>query len=154
MYDIEHLSTRLARTKDQLRHRVKLLGKTLEPYKRSGKKGKLLLTEDGVAILERLIQLEDQGIAMSDAIEIIRQELDGDEPQSSPPEQCQSGTIQELIWHLKQENEFLKDQIRSKDEQIAQLNKRLAELGQLLQQRLPPTREEIREKRWWRFWRR
>ncbi|GEM_PF-5251438 len=56
------------------------------------------------------------------------------------------------IEELRRDKEALLEQIRTKDRQIDQLNARLSELTTLLHNQLPPTPQEARERRWWKFW--
>ena len=53
---------------------------------------------------------------------------------------------------LRRDMGHYKDTIRLKDDEIAFLRAHLSQLSDKLTPALPPSQEEARPKRWWRFW--
>jgi chromosome segregation ATPase len=55
---------------------------------------------------------------------------------------------------LRRDLEHFKETLRLKDDEINFLRGHLSQLSEKIQPALPPSQEEAKKKRWWRFWRR
>lgn len=157
MYDIDQLSDLLGLSRNQVRVRLHQFRSLLDACIVRGQKNKLLLNHNGLAILQRAVELEKQGLTLEQIQTTLKQELNGRPEEAEGPmesaEEPSSKLMQmyeKLLARLEEEIAFLKDQIRQKDQQIAYFQ-------QLLENRLPPSREEIEQKlkqrasRWERF---
>jgi molybdenum-dependent DNA-binding transcriptional regulator ModE len=151
MYTLEEAAQRLGIGYGALRDRLRALNESLEPYISRGKRGKLLLNENGLYVLQRMRELEKAGFSIADSAQAVRQELalrskDAEEVSDSAPTNSAQAVDNlsaawQLVEQLRQENAFLKEQISLKDEQI----------NRLLQLALPPAKN-VGTRRWWRFW--
>jgi hypothetical protein len=152
MYSLEDLQSDLGLTYEQLRYRLKKLAPVLGPHVTHGKKGKLLITSNGLQIIRRLADLEKDGISVELACETISRELtksasdngfvNTNDPQPDPKD--------DFISYLKREIEQLHELLREKDKQIGQLQS-------IIEQRLPalpasPQQNQPRRSWWGRLW--
>lgn len=157
MYDIDQLSDLLGLSRNQVRVRLHQFRSLLDACIVRGQKNKLLLNHNGLAILQRAVELEKQGLTLEQIQTTLKRELNGHpEEEEMPMESSEDPSYklvqayEKLLASLEEEIAFLKDQIRQKDQQIAYFQ-------QLLENRLPPSREEIERKlaqrasRWERF---
>ena len=55
---------------------------------------------------------------------------------------------------LNRDLEHYKDTLRLKDDEVGFLRAHLSQLSERITPALPPSQEEVKEKRWWRFWKR
>jgi DNA-binding transcriptional MerR regulator len=75
MLDVHALSARLGITVDQLRYLLEQIGPVLEPFRRTGQKNKILLSQEALPVLERALQLKKDGLALDSVRETITKEL-------------------------------------------------------------------------------
>jgi len=149
MYAIKELCKELSLTYTQLRHRLTLLGKVLEPYIHRGNKNEILVDIDGLQILRRLRQIEvENQLGTKEAVDYIKEEL---EIQGrSTKEDISSDNKDQLIAELKTRIHLL-------DAMVEDLRKDKQRLYEIIYNRLPPSQEEIKQKleqkasRWLRF---
>lgn len=98
--------------------RLEQLDELLVNHVKRGEKNAKLLDDYAVALIDRVNQLEQDGVLLSDAVDQVTQELQSQEPTSvrDDVEQREPGRetdhAQELINHLKGENEYLRDELR------------------------------------------
>lgn len=129
----------------QVRDRLTALSPVIDPYIITGKQNAKLLTDEGLAIFDRLIQLEREGIAMTTAVELIRK--DGFNQPSTTVNRPESGGLAgELISELRGRIASLE---RDKAYLQEQLARALEQLEELQRRALPPPRRS-----WWPWLRR
>lgn len=147
MHDISELQGILNLTEDKIRYRIAKLGIPFRKYITSGVNNKLLIDDNGLKILQRVVDLEKGGRSVSEAIANVQSELDFDshKPSEAPPDM-----LTKLIEHLEASIASLERQLEAKDREIERLH-------DLLNRQLPPSQQEIRERvearvsRWERF---
>ncbi len=157
MYDMDKLADLLGLSRNQVRVRLQEYRSLLNAHVVHGQKNKLLLDHNGLSILQRALELEKKGLTLDSIRATLRQELniqgDGREISTATQEDPSFKLMQayeKLLASKDQEIAFLKDQIKEKDQQIKYFQ-------ELLNNRLPPSQDEIREKlaqkvsRWERF---
>lgn len=120
MYTISDLQDTFGKSYDQIRNRIVNLESNFDDCVKRGQRGKYLVTERGLSILNQLIDLENQGHSLETATEVIKNDLksrqregivDTKEPQANS----------ELVRELRDRIDFLETQIEKKDDQIQQL---------------------------------
>lgn len=178
MPTVQELALRLGMSERQVYTRIEKLGEVLRPFIRRGPRNEILLDGSGLRILEELHEREKLGKTLHEAVAELKAELrrppaaasedpvpgggssngHPSTPLASPaanPQRTDPSLIELLsaqIEELRRDKEALLEQIRTKDRQIDELNARLSELTTLLHNQLPPTPQEARERRWWKFW--
>ena len=141
MYTVQDLSVSLGLSVSQVRRRLDAIVTDLDGDLHRGSRGKLLLSESGLVLLKRVLDLEKAGgLTCNDAVKVVRQELgNSDEKQEKntakvadarvtiAQESRESGVtetllVQELrariadkereITYLKEEVSFLRDRVK------------------------------------------
>lgn len=144
MHDIQELSEILGLPERRIRHRVELLSRNFPEVIRRGPRRKILVTDEGFALLRRLIELERSGIPPSEGIVRVGEET----KRGKPKEKARVNSVKfdgrsELIEELKREisrlERIIEDLKRDRDH--------WRELALSLQQQALP-----RPRRWWRWW--
>lgn len=110
MHDVQFLCDRFGLTVKQVRDRLTTLSPTITGQIRQGKRGAKVLTDAGLAIFDRLIELERGGLSVSASVEQIqeeRSEVDSSPLSSSVSEEGVSGDPT-VISLLVQQNEDLR----------------------------------------------
>ena len=142
MLNVQLLSERYGLSPKQVRDRLTSLSPVLDPYIITGKQNAKLLTDEGLAIFDRLIQLEREGIAMTTAVELISK--DGLHRQSEMVNRGGSdGLAVEYITELRERIASLESDKSYLQERLAQV---LEQLEELQRRALPPPR------RGWSWW--
>jgi hypothetical protein len=78
MYSVDQLAVSLGLSISQIRRRLDVIVTDLNGSLHRGSRGKLLLSEPGLAILRRLTMLEkEQGLSCRDAVKVMREDLNG-----------------------------------------------------------------------------
>lgn len=141
MLNLNDLKDRFDWSYMQARDRVKWLQDNFSGEVKVGKNQKYLITDNGLSILDRVHQLEEQdNLALSAALNQVKEEMGESQVKDSSEEDNkenlnQSNSVQSSTKHpqneiqsnqkyverLERENEFLKEQLRAKDQQIQQL---------------------------------
>lgn len=130
MYDVQFLCGRYGLTVKQVRDRITALAPTLTPHVLQGKHGAKVLKDGGLAIFDRLIQLERGGLSVSAAVEMIQKDgLNGSESSSSTSVGLSGGNrdgrVFELMSHqiedLRTERDRLLSIIEQQGEQMRAL---------------------------------
>lgn len=113
---------------------------------RKGDHNKNLVTENGRQILERIEELRRQNYSLERIREKINEELDSNhkEEVSDPREPSEGSMIVNEV--LKEEITLLKERVESLENQLEERNQEIKRLHQILQNRLPPSQEEARQK--------
>jgi hypothetical protein len=144
MLNVQLLSERYNLTPKQVRDRLTALSPIIDRYIVSGKQNAKLLTDEGLAIFDRLIQLEREGIAMTTAVELISK--DGfSQPSDTVNRVGTDGLTAEYIAELKERIASLE---RDKTYLQEQLARALAQVEELQRRALPPPPR----RRWWWPW--
>ena len=108
------------------RKRVVLISEHFGGEVKGGENSKYWLTDNGLTILQRLLELEDGGYAPAEAVRIIEEELDNDtKPEADQNEPNEKQTKPKLtpdyVDKLEDEIQFLRSQLEERDKQIQQL---------------------------------
>ena len=75
MYTVKDLAQRFALHPKRVRERLAALGPVIEPHIIEGKQNAKLLTDAGMAIFDRLRQLEQEGYTVQAAVQKLKEEL-------------------------------------------------------------------------------
>ncbi|MFQ5796693.1 MAG: hypothetical protein ACE5JP_16820 [Candidatus Bipolaricaulia bacterium] len=119
MHTISELSELLGWSPYQVRTRIKELGEQFEAYLSRGRHNKLLVNSDGLSILRRLKQLEEEGRTIVEALELLFDEMEFEDQTGAQTEtETQIQTPYELPQTTSNRNGAL---IRILEEQIQQL---------------------------------
>lgn len=167
MYTIKQLTAILGISEATLYNRLREFDDFLRSYRRRNKENNQnLITEDGRRILERIEELRKQGYPFEEIKRKLTEELKPGQVHESPGDNDSQGSLESLeslenlqrrVAMLEIENAQLRERLQELKDRIASLEKDKEWLQHLLQNRLPPTEEEIREKlsqrvsRWERF---
>lgn len=109
-------------TTDQVRARVAHLRDHFDRVVEQGQRGKLLVTDRGLAILHRLMELEGQGHSLQTATKVIRTDLQEGvgKGQTGTPKDPQADPI--LVQTLQDTVALLRAQLETKDREIERLH--------------------------------
>jgi uncharacterized protein YoaH (UPF0181 family) len=97
--------------------RIEQLDAILTGHVKRGEKNAKLLDDYAVALIDRVRQLESDGMSVSDAVKQVVEETQSLDQKQEQHDVKQSETggktdhAKELIHHLKSENEFLRSQL-------------------------------------------
>ena len=142
MHDVKALAEHFGLSERAINRRLAALQTALGPqadaYLTRGKVDKYLVTNNGLSVLGRMLELERDGLTIEEAAKRVREELV--EPASDPQTNGQNAERREsaerrqagdeLVATLRETIELLKAQIAEKDRQIERLQ-------DILQNRLP-----------------
>jgi len=169
MHNIEDLMRILGLNENQVRVRLREFRSYIDRHITHGKNNKILVSDSGLKILERVKNLEEeQGLTLDAIKSRLNEELGIQEniDKNGNSYQVQTHTIQsdslykERLEDLKLMIETLINQMRQKDEQLKEKDRQIAQLYELIKNRLPPlppSQEEAQQKllfkasRWQRF---
>lgn len=140
MRTLEEVAESLEISYGALRDRLRALDGIIDEHMSRGKKGKLFIADNGLFVLRRLRELEQDGYSISESAQIVNKEMAvHDEYQEEkghngapnyPQSASDDAATGKLVDYLESENAFLKEQIAMKDQQITQLQ-------EIVQNRLP-----------------
>jgi predicted RNase H-like nuclease (RuvC/YqgF family) len=165
----------------QIHIRLAKLDDLLDGHIHTGKNNRKLIDDQGFAILNRVVELEKDGIAVDLAVEQVRGELKGSDDISKKGYVNRGATVELLeelratISRLEKDKEFLQNQLEAKEKEIERLHDIIANrlTGQVesqtqtggpdleyLKQTINAQREEIEQLRhlledrkpWWQRW--
>jgi len=148
MFDVRAIANRFGWTDNQVRTRLEVAGSLLEPYLQSGRKNKILVDSSGLTVIDRLAQLEGEGLTVRSAVERLQSEMqprpetqNGTQP-STTPKQAE-GHSEATANHAQADGlvELYERLLREKDEHIERLesqNERLWNRVEDLEQRALP----------------
>ena len=152
MFTLAALATTYGMSRKQVRDRVTVLEPLINPHIVDGKNNAILLKDSGRAILDRLIQLEQDGLTISSAKVALEKELAGNgifaAGATSSNGQHLEGALQQMQARLDEQGQqigFLQHQIKRLADQLGELHQRVLPM-------LPDSVENGR-KPWWHFWR-
>jgi predicted RNase H-like nuclease (RuvC/YqgF family) len=156
MHSIEDLVRYLGLSEYQIRARLREIDSVLDDHIYRGKKNRILIDDTGLKILERLRQLENEGLSVADSVQKIKEEMEELSPitvQNATldfPKEPQTIPQTELILVYKQMIDTLNQRIESLERQLQKKDEQIDRLQDLLHNRLPPTKEEAARKGWLR----
>lgn len=142
MHDVKFLADHFQLSERAVNRRLAALQTALGPlrdaYVTRGKVDKYLVTNNGLSLLGRMLQLEGDGLIIEEAAKRVQHELgdmiqNGQENERSSPAPLSADSRQassELVAALRETLELLKTQIGEKDRQIERLQ-------DIMQNRLP-----------------
>lgn len=157
MLGVQELSKRYALSEKTVRRYLDTLAPVIGPYRVQGENNKILLTDAGLAVFDRFIQLRRESkLSPSAALSLLKEELQNSPKEMSkrlsnpvqPRSEAQDFMIEELRARVEEQGKqitFLQDQVKL-------LMQQLAEAQAQIRAMLPATVERSR-KRWWQFWR-
>jgi predicted RNase H-like nuclease (RuvC/YqgF family) len=90
-----------------------------QQYIHRGDKNKILVDANGLAILKRMKELEDNGRTVEEALNIVKQELHG---QREPQADSGLDLNDKLVETLEKQIAFLEEQLRARDREIERLH--------------------------------
>jgi len=135
MHDIEDLTRILGWKDHELRARLRQLDSILGSHIRHGPRNKILVTDDGLVILQRAKELESEGHSLKEVYKLLEEELSNvDSKGHITLTQLEQRLLEEKdkrIEELKAQIMDLRKQLEIKDLQISQLQ-------DLLHRQLPP----------------
>jgi predicted RNase H-like nuclease (RuvC/YqgF family) len=145
MHDIQALMDILGFDKaHQIRERLDMFKPVLGESLKRGSKNKVLVDNNGLAVLRRAKELEDSGYTLKDALNELKTELQSAEPMR--PKQDPETDLNDLTKLLLQEKDKRLSQM---EEEIQFLRNQVTSLETMIDNRLPelaPSRDEIEEK--------
>lgn len=133
MYTVKDLSERFGLHSKRVRERLAALSPLIDPYLAEGKQNAKLLTDGGLSVFDRLMQLEQEGLTVQAAIQKLKDELsDGQKTpgQRASSERVSNGAdakdeliavLKEQLLHTQQERDRLLGIIENQSEQLRAL---------------------------------
>ena len=118
MHSLKDLEDTLGQSYEQIRRRVNELKGRFEGIVETGKRNKTLVTDNGLTLLRRLKELEDQGYSVESGLKKIEEELSNGEAKEPSTDTTDNGGSDKAVEILAQEIEFLREQLREKDRQL------------------------------------
>lgn len=135
MNKIEDLQDPLNWSYEQIRSRCSRLTDRFSDISERGKNNKILVTDQGLAYLKRLKELEDSGYSLKAALKVMEKDRESMEQERVTGETKPAGAGQETVQALQNQIDLLKEQLQKKDQQIAHLQDQVDRL-------LPAGKEE------------
>ena len=130
--DVKDLSAMLGLSERQIHIRLTKLAPLLSGHIHTGKNNRKLIDDQGFAILQRVIELEKEGIAVDLAVEQVKEELNNGD-QISISTDVNRGITAELleelrrtISRLEEDKRFLQTQLEAKEREIERLHEIIA----------------------------
>lgn len=135
MLGVAALADRLGISVDQVRYLLDQLGPVLDPFQRRGNKNKILVSQAGLPVLERAIQLKKDGLALESIRDLISEELQSksqsetntESQHATEPSQTEMPNDSQILQSDSEPFlsniliEELRNRIRDKDQQIRDL---------------------------------
>lgn len=144
MLTIPEVAALLSLTEHQVRRRLDQFRAVLAEHIRRGPKNAILLTADGLGILRRALELEHEGLRLSEIEQRLNEELTERKRPSETDETAQN--IVPPLW-----SQFLAE----KDRRIADLQAEIARLEAEVEWLRAQVRPQLpARRRWWAWWRR
>ncbi len=116
MLTIKDLADSVGLSSSQVRRRLSALDGVVKTYR--GEANKVLVDNNGLELLRQLKNYRETGMTIDQAIRQIKEDLDDS---SGVKHRQASKNLQELVKQLRQENHFLKEELKERDQQIRQL---------------------------------
>ena len=142
MLDVKTISQLTGLTSRQVYDRLEELSPLLDGHVMIGQHGRKLLDDYGFKLLQRLLELEKEGLSREAAIKLIEEELDSNGGEGKGAILKDGEPISILI-------EELRARIQEQAKIIEWQQREIERLQDLLHRQLPGGQE----RRWWQFWR-
>lgn len=121
MHSIKDLENHFGLSYWQTRKRIGLISNYFESEVKGGQNSKYWLTDSGLAILDRMLELEKDGHGPKSAIEAIKEEIQKPDMESDNLKSKQAKVDPKYVQRLESEVEFLREELKERDRQIRQL---------------------------------
>lgn len=121
MHSIKDLEDRFGLSYWKARKRLSLIRENFDGQVKGGQNSKYWLTDNGLAILDRILELEDQNQDLSVAVEQVKSELETSTDTTEEDQSNPAKVDHKYVQRLENEVEFLREELERKDEQIQQL---------------------------------
>ncbi|MFP4588819.1 MAG: hypothetical protein ACLFN4_01185 [Candidatus Acetothermia bacterium] len=146
MHSLKSLEGTLGQSYEQIRRRVNKLSDSFEGVAETGKRNKTLVTDNGLTLLWRLKELEEQGYSLEAGMKVIEEELSKNQQQvEQDGATLEDSGLNQAVDILGEEIEFLREQLRAKDHQLQQKTEHIQRL-------LPAQRQSESPKSAKTFW--
>ncbi|MFQ5796517.1 MAG: hypothetical protein ACE5JP_15910 [Candidatus Bipolaricaulia bacterium] len=142
MHTIRQLSGILGLSVNQVRNRIDALSSEFKRYTRRGQNNRLIVDSTGLKLLQRVVELEQTGQAMNEAVEAVKREA----RVSETVKQDETGATGELVAELRARLEDKDREIATLERQLEERNRDVAHLYDLMN-RILPSREAKAEAR-------
>ncbi len=116
MYTIKDLADSVGLSESQVRRRLSALDGLVSIHRRQA--NKVLVDHNGLELLKQLEGYRKSNMTTDQAIEQIKEDLDDS---GGVKHRQASKNLEELVKQLRQENQFLKEELKERDQQIRQL---------------------------------
>jgi DNA-binding transcriptional MerR regulator len=140
MLDVKTVSQLTGLTPRQVYDRLEGLSPVLDGHVMTGRHGRKLMDDYAFKLLQRLLELEKDGLSREAAINLIQEELDSDDQNAIDASSKVGEAVRILI-------EELRERIREQAKIIDWQQQEITRLQDLLHRQLPPPR-----RRWWWPW--
>jgi uncharacterized protein YoaH (UPF0181 family) len=137
MLDVKTVSQLTGLTPRQVYGRLEGLSPALDGHVMTGRHGRKLVDDYAFKLLQRLLELERDGLSKEAAVNLIQEELDSDDQNAIDAVGKDGEAVRILIEELR---ERIKEQAKIIDWQQQEITR----LQDLLHRQLPPPR-----RRWW-----
>ena len=121
MHSIKDLEDHFGLSYWKARKRLRLIRDNFDGEVKGGQNSKYYLTDNGLTILDRILELEDQNHDLSAAVEQVKNELETSSETEEATGSNQNKVNPKYVQRLENEVEFLREELRKKDQQIQQL---------------------------------
>ena len=121
MHSIKDLEDRFGLSYWQARKRLGLIRENFEGEVKGGKNSKYWLTDNGLTILDRILELEGQKENLNTAVQQAKEELEDTDNNGDTSGAKRTKVEPKYVKRLENEVEFLREELRRKDHQIQQL---------------------------------
>lgn len=121
MHSIKDLEDRFGLSYWKARKRVGLIRDNFDGEVKGGQNSKYWLTDNGLAIMDRILELENQNHDLSAAVEQVKNEVETSNETEETNGSIRTKVDPKYVQRLESEVEFLREELQRKDQQIQQL---------------------------------
>ena len=121
MHSIKDLENHFGLSYWKARKRVGLIRENFEGEVKGGQNSKYYLPDNGLAIMDRILELENQNYDLNSAVEQVRDELKTTSETAKTTKSKQAKIDPKYVQRLEDEVEFLREELQRKNNQIQQL---------------------------------
>ncbi len=125
MQSVKELTDIVGLSTHQIRSRVKALDDEFEDVTRRGKQNKIMVTDNGLALLRRLKELEDSGSTIDSGIQQMREEqepeVEEDTETINEDRLAEIRRLEQRVEELEEDKEYLQERLERRDDQLDRL---------------------------------
>jgi len=121
VHSIKDLEDRFGLSYWKAHKRLSLIRENFDGEVKGGSNSKYWLTDNGLTILDRILELEDQNHSLNAAVEQVKNELERPDNPEEKSEPNPTKVEPKYVQRLENEVEFLREELRRKDQQIQRL---------------------------------